>query len=135
MRVLPHAVRRLQWTNSVGQSDNDRLSRIGSLSRRQAGGAATSVCTVLSGTPIQPDTGYEFPTLNRRRGLPSITWKWASLTLLASCFASPPPHTGRSLKRYGGRARSISSSRARPRKFATLPEVLPCSKGAPPLFR
>ena len=100
---LPHAVCRLERTDSVGQPDDDCVSWISSLSGGQADSAATSVCTVLpayfsttryrvyflvetSGIHAPPDICYGFPTPNRHRVLPSILRRWASLTLPASHF-------------------------------------------------
>src|SRR5215469_600874 len=57
MHVLPHAVCGLGRTDSVGEPDDDRLSRNSSRSRRQTDAAATHVCTVLPCAAIQRRTG------------------------------------------------------------------------------
>src|SRR5258708_18549794 len=56
VHVLPHAVCGLGRTDSVSEPDDDRLSRNGSLSGRQADAAATHIFTVLPCTAIQPGT-------------------------------------------------------------------------------
>src|SRR5260370_24162425 len=56
VHVVPHAVCWLERTDSVSEPDDDRLSRNGSLSGRQADAAATHVFTVLPCAAIQQGT-------------------------------------------------------------------------------
>src|SRR5258706_13412491 len=63
LRVLPHAVRRLQRTDPVRQPDDDRVPRIVSLPGRQADRAAIHVCPLVPGTPAQRNTR---PVLRRK---------------------------------------------------------------------
>src|ERR1700736_5150712 len=62
---------RLERTDPVSEPDDNRLSRNGSLSGRQADAAATHVCTVLPCAAIQPRTGpilwWEFLGFTRDR--------------------------------------------------------------------
>ena len=60
VRVLPHAICRLERTDSVGQPDNDCVSWNSSFPGVQANSAATSVRALLPGTSVQPAQGLFF---------------------------------------------------------------------------
>ena len=82
-------------------------------------------------------TGYKLrvPDAEQAQGPPVDTQEMGFPDTACIAFRlSSRCSIGLSLKRYGARARSISSFRAKPRKSAIPPEALRCSKGAPPRF-
>jgi len=118
----------------VGEPDDDRLSRNGSLSGRQADRAATHIFTIFPSTPFNAEqmlffggnfwdsraTGYLLrnPDAEQAQGPPVDTQKWATLTLPASRSSFSRLCTDLSSKSYGAKTRSISSSHMTLRKSA-----------------
>ncbi len=116
--ILPHAVRRLQRIDPVRQSDDGRVSRILSVSGRQADRAEIHLFTQFPCTQLQRNPasvfwrkllGFASDRLlagesrrkNRRRALQSIRKNTRCRTRLASRSGFRPPCISLSLSRYG----------------------------------